>query len=343
METERLNAIHRGAVAPRRSLCANPHSNTAGRRWASVFSLLLVGTALVGCEDDSVTAPVSDVTEEAAQELTSQPNFFFHSDWSTATGTSRQALLDMSKADPWDATKGDSNGGARVTNSVRWPDGIANALTISHVSGNDNPGVRLSGSLPLFTSGKRGYRFYIKNVLPDNHRMGDDSAHPFQDGAGGSNTNWQFNIEDNGDGTWTPSFEFPNSDCRDCEGTRYRHFTLAAGCMRGSRCSVPKDSVYRFEMLLTHHSTANSMDIDIRMYNADGTLRAGPEDWHRVMGGGTSADRIWYSIPNRSSFRDLQIGTNGWGGGRTSTRYVAWHWGGVAVCNDWCGRYNRGK
>jgi hypothetical protein len=289
----------------------------------------------------SVSVPTTVVDSATNPPPPPPPAFgvLFDSDWSTATGTSRQALLDLSQEQPWDAEKGNGDGGAAVTDTVPWPDGIANALTISHISGNDNPGVRLVGSLPSFTSGARAYRFYLKNVLPDNHAMGDNSVHPFQDGAGGSNTNWEFNIRDLGNGTWTPAFELTNGTCAGCGGIQYQNWTLAAGCMEGAACAVPKDSVYRFEFKLTHHPTAEMMDIEIRMYNANGTLRAGPAAWKRVNGGGTSADTVWYTIPNPATMRDLLIGVNGWGGGTTSSRYVAWHWAGVAICSDWCGAY----
>jgi hypothetical protein len=294
----------------------------------------------------TVSALCCNATDAVTVQVTDAPSnpvgVVFHSDWTTATGTSGQALLDMAKLQPWDATKGDGNGGAAVTSTVSWPDGITRALTISHVSGNDNPGVRLDRSLPSFDSGdRRGYRGYFKNVLPDVHDI-TSARHPWQDGAGGSNTNWEFNVTVGEKGAFAPYFELPHSTCAGCEGVQWTRWTIGGGVQGTAGTLLPKDSVYRFEFLLTHHATADSMDIEIKVYSADGTLRVDSDKWRRVSDGSPSSDVVWYSInpTNAPSIRDMQIGTNGWGGGTTATPYATWHWAGVAVCDGWCGRYN---
>jgi hypothetical protein len=266
----------------------------------------------------------------------------FHSDWTTATGTSGQALLDMAKLQPWDATKGDGNGGAAVTSTVSWPDGITRALTISHVSGNDNPGVRLAGSLPNFTSGTRAYRFYLNNVLPNDHRMGDDLVHPLQDGpGGGSNTNFQFELYDNGNGTYCPRVLFSGAPAGG-GGAHIQRYTIG-GAITGSTCALPKGTAYRFELKFTYNAAADGLDGEFRVYNPDGSLRADADDWLRVSDREPSSSTRYYAVVDRTYFTSLQIGTNGWGGGTTSTPYVTWHWAGVAVCSDWCGLYSAGR
>ena len=269
--------------------------------------------------------------------------FLFHSDWSTATGTSSTALLDASKDRPWDAEKGDGNGGVAVTDTVSGlPDGITHALTISHIGDNDNPGVRLDRSLPPFTSGKRAYRVYFKNVLPDDHAIPTD-RHPWQDAAGGSNTNWEFNLTVDGAGQYAPYFDLLGS-CLECEGVQWHRWTIGGGVQGDASTVVPKDSVYRFEVLLTHHPRGDSVDIEIKMYNADGSVRVDSDEWKRVTDGEPSSVVSWYAFnaANKDNLQDLQIGTNGWGGGSTSTPYVTWHWAALAVCDDWCGPHGNG-
>jgi hypothetical protein len=253
----------------------------------------------------------------------------------------------MSKVDPWDGTKGSIAGGAVVTGNVRWPDGIANALTISHVSGNDNPGVRLTQSLPSFAHGaKRGYRGYFLNVLPDVHAI-TSARHPWQDAAGGSNTNWEFNVTVPKNGRYAPYFELSNGVLPgDPDGGTYS-WTIDGASVSNSAAEVPKDSVYRFEFLLTHHPTADSLDIEIKMYNADGSIRVDSDRWILrcfFAGCGQGSDVVqWVAYTNFANIRDMQIGVNGWGGGTTNTPYVTWHWGGIAVCESWCGPHAGGR
>jgi hypothetical protein len=271
--------------------------------------------------------------------------FHFSSDWSTATGTSNAALLDASKNFPWDAAKGSILGGKVVTDTVNWRGALpagTRALTVAHVADNDNPGVRLDQSLPGFTFGdRRGYRGYFKNIMPDDHEI-TSARHPWQDAAGGSNTNWEFNASVGEIGAYAPYFELPNSTCAGCGGTQWTRWTIGGGVQGSAGTLLPKDSVYRFEFLLTHHPTADSMDIEVRAYNPNGSIRVAADQWMRVADGSPSSRLVWYSIDqiNGPNIRDMQIGVNGWGGGVASSPYVVWHWGGIAVCNDWCGGYN---
>jgi hypothetical protein len=268
--------------------------------------------------------------------------YLFHSDWSTATGTFTSALLDVSQDQPWDVLRGNGDGGAAVTDSVPWPNGIANALSIAHIGVNDNPGVRLAGSLPTFTNGSRAYRFYLKNIIPDDHRMGDDLVHPFQDGpGGGSNTNFQFELYDNGNGTYCPRVLFSGAPAGG-GGAHIQRYTIG-GAITGSTCALPKGTAYRFELKFTYNASADGIDGEFRVYNPDGSLRAGTNQWLRVSDREPSSSTRYFAVVDRTYFTSLQIGTNGWGGGTTSAPYVTWHWGAVAICTDWCGPYADGR
>jgi len=277
---------------------------------------------------------------EIRQTATGADAPVFFSDWSSATGTSDNAVTDYLKAFPWDANKGDPTGTA-VTDTVDWQGALpsgTHALTIAIDNAGGTEGARLTGSLPALEAGDtRAYRVYFKNILPNTNPT-DNSSHPLQDGAGGSNVNWEFDVLSFNSGTWAPHLEMVTST-----GSFIGHTIDGLNENTNAGARVPKDSVYRFEWKFTMSSAGDSVDVEMKMYNADGALRVDSDRWINRITSTPSSSVEWFDSPQGArwaSHQDLQIGTNGWGGGTSDPPMVAWHWGAVAICEDWCGPYN---
>jgi hypothetical protein len=294
------------------------------------------------------------VTGSNATLTSSALTFLFHSDWSTATGTTDAALLDTSKGYPWDNRK-DGNGGTAVTDTVDWngcaPEGT-NALSITHVSTSSVEGVRLggteatSGTLPEQQRGtSRGYRVCFKHVRP-NGSVSMSARHPLQDGSPGSGPNWEFNTDMDGTDVYGVWFEISNAT-RAGE-TQTWFWSIDGANKTEAGAALPKDSVYRHEWLITQHPTTDSIDIEIITYNPDGSVRVAADRWElrcfNIDACGSSSDETWYFLPNNwEQHTRLQIGTNGWGCETTGTPYLAFHYTAMAVCNGWCGPYADGR
>jgi hypothetical protein len=125
------------------------------------------------------------------------------------------------------------------------------------------------------------------------------------------------------------------------------NWTIAGKAINSSTGGVPKDSTYLFEMKVKHHpSTRESVDITIRMDSANGSVRVSESGWQR-RGDFAGSDQDLYYTKSESNWtnwsRSLQVGTNGWGGGTASSPHLAFHWGAVAICTDWCGPYSSGR
>lgn len=265
----------------------------------------------------------------------------FASDWNDSTGTSKYALLDSGGIYNWDAEKGDANGGVAVTDTVDWEGALpagTHALTIRHVSGNDNPGVRVldNSTIPELENGDvRGYRVYLKMLVPSDEIF-SGCCHPYQDESGTASNWWWTNGFDVA-GEWEPTFAYQAGTCGGCGGSHYTKFTISGEPPTTYPDNYVDNGTYRLEHLMTVHPTADSVHTEMRLYNAADSLLY---TMLRIIDDEPSSTQIWYGL-DPSVSDQMQLGTNGWSGETVNVgSHVKWHWGGFCITEgDWPGPY----
>lgn len=273
----------------------------------------------------------------------------FHSDWSTATGTSDAALLDMNKAPlAWSARK-DTNGGTAIVTAAStgrsWPAGMTNVMQITAQAEGGTQGVRNSGR---FTAPGVGdaviWRTYFSMEQPDSW-SGGIQYHPFQDGGagGGSDRNWAFRVYPHSNGTWSPELFIDSVDDVYGPGAQIQAWELGDNGI----LSLSKQVPYIIEVRM-YVVDANSMRPAARILNGDGSPLYDESDFFRKGGGGgndTLADGHTFEISSLAGMTSLQAGSNNWDQAPPQDTLAA-YWGGLAIAvggeDDWIGPYSGG-
>jgi hypothetical protein len=261
----------------------------------------------------------------------------FHSDFSTARGTSPAALLDSNKQVPWDAL-----GGRGRLNEVVAAEGLdfpsENVLAV--VAGYREGGGAASQShrlrfenqhIPIPQVGQSlYYRWYMRVMIPDSYRA-DIATHPIQDAVSGSGTNWLLRIQSNADGTFNARYDVDAS-----RGNRAnRHF--------GSHIVLRKGVTYRYELQL-HRVSSTTFNLHARIYDAKDRLLYDDHHFRNANRSQSLANRpsLWFNkIEHLAGF---QIGFNGLNKGAADLfPFVLYYQGAVCIRRDrWCGAYRDG-
>jgi PKD repeat protein len=296
--------------------------------------------------DDDGASSVADTRTVTVQAETPPPSgsrtVVFHSDWSTATGTSNNAVMDQGKAKSWTEYGGASNNQLRVVTAsstgLNWPAGMANVL---QVNANNvrwgQVGFRIGDNYfePPRTAGESlYYRMYFSLVIPAGWG-GDRFTHGWNDGGEGI-----------GDG----SFNFSWSIEEVGSGYRFRARTGVGGSdpyvLWDHSRDAQRNRVYRVEYQITRVDASN-MRLHIRIYDESKTLIIDDSSYSSLQTPyGTRLDSNPLIPLNHrdgwDGFKYLRVGTNGYADG-LGTGGIHSYFGGVAICTgDWCGPYSSG-
>lgn len=253
-------------------------------------------------------------------------------DWSTATGTTDNALMDG----------GEFNGTANTpateleviaATGLGFPVGMTNVLRVTHhvspASGwveSDEQWAARGDDESLF------YRFYLRNGVPDSEgAVSSSSHHPFETAGGGVGTQgWSFNFG------WADDGTFPFKLILVGVSGGAQRWRVRSG---GAYVNLSKDTTYRFEFQFTR-TAANTYTIHARIYNAADELLYSDSDWatEDVPFTPMTTAGVDIAIPDSDAgLRRWRIGING-GPAVSEDRY---HYvGGVMVrADDWAGAY----
>jgi hypothetical protein len=323
------------------------HFSVAARR---SLTLALGGLAALACIGDG-----TPVGPDSSGYFPSDPTVLFESDWSTATGTSDDALRDTGQPTPW--IKGLSDGGVlEIVNAAsaglsHWP--TANALKVTCMAaGNGNCKAEHADIDNAWSAPPIGqslyYRVYLQVDSMYNQNSHLPSEHPFENGnGGGSHTDWVFTTEAHSNGEWSIEWRFANSDWPN---NRWCVDGTASGCTDGDKRNRPtlkSNHTYMIEIQFEHTSETH-FSLRPRVWDVAGdSLVYGPESFVNVNRTATMAESGVLTF-NTKNWLQLMIGTSG----VTATageippgfKYSEpmYYWGAVAVCaNDWCGPHGR--
>jgi hypothetical protein len=266
--------------------------------------------------------------------------FLFHSDWSTATGLSDAALRDTSKALPWDIIIGSqplantcaivpatgldfpSTNVFQVNGDYAGP-GVQPIMTrqVSVLPGNNHWPIPAVGQSLFF-------RLYKRVVYPvgPNPALGNNNHCIEEQGGGGSNWSFSFDIDANG---WRPKMQSQVS-------TR---FYLSSG---GAAAYLARNQTYRLEWQV-HRISANTCNLHMRIYNSAGTLLYSDANFVNPVSGQSLANTPTLTLTNAETLDGFQVGTNGPGVDPGGVVAPMWYIGCCAVrAEDWCGPYAGG-
>jgi hypothetical protein len=254
----------------------------------------------------------------------------FHSDWSTATGTTEAALRDTSKAKPWTARR-DNDGILTVVAAAGrgFPAGMTNCLRVGHLAPQVHSAeVSNDNVWPVPNVGdKLFFRLYLRNEIADN--QGDlsttiNSHHPVEPASGTCANAWSLTYASKNDGTFP--FRFAT-----LENTSPRNRWI----LGPSQANLQKNHTYRFEWMLERQ--AGGFLLEIRVYNEAGALLYDKNSIYNNAGTLTLAASGLLTM-NATCLNKLLVGTNGGGWVFSATQYS--YFGGVMVrSDDWCGPY----
>lgn len=262
----------------------------------------------------------------------------FHSDWSTALGSSPDALMDASKARPWGTLWGTANTEVVSASGLDFPTPfvLANKVTPSSNGGQ----VLITESDGYYAPPQIGeslyIRFYRRLSMPDSHTA-DQTTHGFHDDtACCSQGNLAITLFANTSGSYAMEL-----------ATGYAtNDTLAFWTTEPD--AFQKNQTYRFEFQILR-TGVETFQLHARVYDSNDQLVLGDEGFDTR---GWGSRRRWTLADNRelrfnsnrgiAGLLDLRVGLNGING--VQSAFTHGYWGAFAVCtDDWCGPYRDGK
>lgn len=289
-----------------------------------VVRAIAAGTAMIVATVDTVGGQALPTVK--APQPVEAARVIFHSDWSTATGTSQTALMDASKALPWSLLGGD---GLEVIPSTGLNFPSANVLRVTATQARTGYAFLRKTGLAIPVIGEsRYYRWYTRVAISDRRAPSDPETHPHQDGNAAGGANWLFHVyHDAGSGRWLPQLR-SNAAVNAYPSTRWSGPLLS------------KNVTYRFELQI-RRAGANTFQMHVRVYDAGGALIHSDADF-RNEANRTLASTPTFTFVNLASMDGLNAGLNGLGGAEWFPSVIYMYQGGIAVCADgWCGPYSR--
>lgn len=201
-----------------------------------------------------VVSPTVEATFNVNVQVIPAPSgVLFHSNWSSALGTSDLAVMDQGKTLPWNIR----GGGCEVVAATGLNMPTPNCLRVGWGNGLFNF-LRRSGLSvpPVGTS--RYYRWYFRLDIPDG--VADAETHPMQDGYTAADANWMFKVWHNlaGPGRWLAQFEFL--------GNAYPNQRW-----RATQIRLNKRDTYRIEVRI-QRTAVNGYRANVRIFDSTNTL-----------------------------------------------------------------------
>lgn len=276
--------------------------------------------------DPVVMSPDAGPPPVVVTPMPSSKVVLFDSDWSTATGSTMNALLDLSKPKPWEEQGGDV-GLLSVTSSagLDFPATMKNVYRVAY-NGENSAHVQIRNGWTAPAVGeKQCFRTYVRNELPNSlGNVGASSHHPIEPDWGSCPFSWEFIMSTNANGT----FDLTLLNGR---ATRWqdRWWHVAP---------LQKFQTYRLEWCFERQST-NGYLADVRIHDATGALVHDGADFENADGANLlSTPRYAFDLEPQC-MDDLLVGNNGPSSWPTAAGQRIYY-GGVQVCRgDWCGAY----
>jgi hypothetical protein len=304
-------------------------SSVAPGTYSVTFSAPAGYQLTAGATNPVVVVVASSATATAnfaVEEVGEPPAVIFHSDWSTALGTTSAALGDNGKALPWNVVGGQ---GLEVIQSTGLDFPTTNVLRVTSLEAVGGFAFLRRTGMPIPAVGEsRWYRWYIRVTTPNG--LEDPESHPFQDGNAQSQANWLFHVYHDGatPGTWRPQFRpaptvnaFPND--------------------RWNGPDLPKNATFRFELQI-HRTATNSFQMHVRVYDAAGTQIHTDASYSNQQSSATLATNPTFTFLTLANLDGLNAGCNGIFG-TAPFPFVYGYQGAVAVSGaDWLGPYSNG-
>jgi hypothetical protein len=241
----------------------------------------------------------------------------FHSDWSTALGSSEEAVSDGGR---WTIVGGQ---GGEIIPSTGLDFPTANVLQVPWSDGWSLP--RTTG-MPIPAVGEsRFYRWYFQVTVPDD--VEDGQTHPIQDGNAGSQINWELAIRHNdaGPGMFVPQFVVHTNNGWP------NYMWIAPG--------LQKHVTYRYELHLVR-TGETTFQIHPRIYDSGGALLFDDDDFATPTNSATLASSPELLFNDVNNLDGLNSGCNG---GEMPEPGLYGYQGGFCVRADtWCGPYEDG-
>jgi hypothetical protein len=266
----------------------------------------------------------------------------FSSDWRTGTGQTTAAIRDTSQAASWDTHQGSGFASSGIETAAalgltNWP--TANAFIVRAF--DDSPdrlaSAQIHRNLGTPTNGSHRYfRLYAAMLWGDSHGDGTTGhgEHGIESAAVGSGggTGWNLYQIPNSDGTWFPGFREIST------GVRY----VADGL------TLAKNATYRLEWHLAYG--AGSYQVQVRIYNAAGTLVGDEDDFYLRSPLIDQTQRLgagMFTLADATNHGWFRVGCNGPGSNFPLSNIVANEpfraHGAVAVSDsNWIGPYSNG-
>lgn len=263
----------------------------------------------------------------------------FHTDWSTALGSSQAARYDTGKSPAWNNDVGSGTAGQFIdvisASGLGFPGSMANCLQTYWDAAINYEWIIANNQWSAPTTGNSLYfRIYNRHAGMNNADEPYASSHPVESegGTGGVSGNfYTFKLGNWADGT----FPFGWQIDANTQG-----WSLGANQDAGhSNAYMPlaKNNTRRIEWKLTKTGTT-LYSIDMRVYASnDVTLDYDRNNIYQWQGPSTMAAAGTNQPLDDAHVADFRLGKNG-GWGESGSRV---YWGGFAVRTaDWCGAYN---
>ena len=246
----------------------------------------------------------------------------FHSDWSTATGTTHNAVSDGGL---WTSSLNEGNQEVITasSDSGMWPSGMANILHYHLNSGASNDIEEHAGS--LFSTPAVGdsvyFRVYVR--IARNETSTTNSNHEIEPVGHTCAYAWQWIFDSYSNGTWRVRIGTGPDG-----GPVTRWFPGGA--------NLNQSIVYRLEWKFTKQSGTDNWLMDLRIYDDTGTLVKEGSDFTYS---GTPLNAGTITIGDACINGDFTLGREG----NLISAPLDYYWGGAAICdNNWCGPYRNG-
>jgi hypothetical protein len=241
----------------------------------------------------------------------------FASDWSTALGSSHNAVSDGGR---WTMVGGQ---GGEIVASTGLDFPTANVLRVPWNEGWSLP--RKTG-MPIPAVGEsRYYRWYMHLAFPDN--VSDGQSHPIQDGEAGSQINWELAIRhnDGGPGAFVAQYQL--------------HTVNGWPNYVWNGPTLQKGVTYRYELHL-YRDGEDTFQIHPRIYDSSGTLIAADEDFSTYTNSATLASNPSLLFNDVNNLDGLNAGCNQ--GSLPEVGIYGYQAGFCVRADTWCGPYAGG-
>lgn len=240
----------------------------------------------------------------------------FFSDFSTALGTSREALTDGGK---WPII---SAGVADIIPSAGLDFPTANVLRITSTNGSGII-LRRVASAPVGVGQSVFYRWYQRQTHPP---LSDNESHPVQDGNAAGDANWMWKVYHSqaGLGRWIPQFHV---------GGNPYHLSYWTG--------PPLDTgvTYRIEVQV-HRLSTTQWNLHARVYVGATQLLDDRDFTNDQVRGSTAllslGNNPGLMLHNVGNLGAMNVGLNGIASPPPQP-FVYGYQSGVAICASWCG------